>query len=146
MIPTRLCGPRPFAVETMRTQFVPCSQVVLSAPNIATTVIDARRFRRPRDQSSRLHLTSLPGENAPSELNFEYSFDGAAYTLLPPVLLTSPPGDAGVFYNVSRTFVSGTNQTVWLRISNGLTAAGGNDFALDDITLSVAPEPARPGP
>jgi hypothetical protein len=23
-----------------------------------------------------------------------------------------------------------------------LTAAGGNDFALDDITLSVAPEPA----
>jgi hypothetical protein len=81
------------------------------------------------------------GSNAPSNLLFSYSFDGINFVDLGHIL-TAPPGDAGSFYNLGATIVSAANQTLTLRITNDITAAGGNDFAIDNIFLTAVPEPA----
>ena len=84
------------------------------------------------------------GTNAPSNLLFSYSFDGINFVSLGNIL-TAPPGDAGSFYTLGATILSAANQTLTLRISNDITAAGGNDFAIDNIFLTAVPEPATWG-
>lgn len=88
--------------------------------------------------------STFTGPNASSDLLFQYSFDGVNFTTFAD-LLTNPPSDAGHFQTVSGSIASASQQTVTLRIANGVTAASGNDFALDNISLSTAttvPEPA----
>lgn len=84
------------------------------------------------------------GVNAASNLLFQYSFDGVHFTDIGHIL-TTPPGDAGSFYALAGTIFSATTQTLTLRIANDVTAAGGNDFAIDNIFLSSIPEPATWG-
>ena len=86
---------------------------------------------------------SFTGVNASSNLLFQYSFDGVNFTTFSD-LFTNPPGDAGSFYTVNGEINSDSHQTLTLRIANGVTAASGNDFALDKISLiaaSTVPEP-----
>lgn len=85
--------------------------------------------------------SSFSGPNASSNLLFQYSFDGLNFADLASIV-TAPPGDAGLFYSVNGQIHTDTAQTVTLRVSNGVTAASGNDFALDNIMLSMVPEPA----
>jgi hypothetical protein len=88
-------------------------------------------------------FSSYTGPNASSNLLFQYSFDGVNFTTLDQVT-TNPSVDAGSFYTVGGDIVSAANQTLTLRVANGATAASGNDFALDNLMLSVAstvPEP-----
>lgn len=85
--------------------------------------------------------SSFTGPNAPSNLLFQYSLDGGATFTTFGNVLTAPPGDAGSFYNLGATIASASNQTLTLRISNDVTAASGNDFAIDNIFLSAVPEP-----
>jgi hypothetical protein len=86
--------------------------------------------------------SSFTGVNASSNLLFQYSFDGVNFTTFSD-LATNPPGDAGSFYTVNGAINSDSHQTLTLRIANGVTAASGNDFALDKISLiaSTVPEP-----
>jgi hypothetical protein len=86
---------------------------------------------------------TFTGPNASSDLLFEYSFDGVNFTTFAD-LVTHPPGDAGMFQTVTGSINSASQQTLTLRIANGVTAASGNDFALDNISLATAttvPEP-----
>lgn len=82
------------------------------------------------------------GPNLPSLLTFEFSSDGGATFTAIDSLTTSPPGDAGVFNTLSGTFNVATTGTLRLNIGSGTNFAGGNDFAIDNISVSaVVPEP-----
>jgi hypothetical protein len=88
--------------------------------------------------------TSYSGPNLPSLLTFQYSSDGGATFSDLGVVLTTPPGDAGVFHTISGSFVVPTAGTLRLQIGSGNDFAGGNDFAIDNIVVQAAgvPEPA----
>lgn len=88
--------------------------------------------------------STFTGVNASSDLLFQYSFDGVNFTTFSD-LVTNPPGDAGSFYTVNGQISSDSHQTLTLRIANGVTAASGNDFALDNIWLSAATTVPEPG-
>jgi len=49
--------------------------------------------------------------------------------------------EVGIWIAISGDYVNGQNTTLALRIVNGNTIAGGNDFALDDLSFNVVPEP-----
>jgi hypothetical protein len=86
--------------------------------------------------------TSYSGPNLPSLLTFQYSNDGGATFNNLGVILTTPPGDAGIFHSISGSFVLPTAATLRLQIGSGTDFAGGNDFAIDNIVVSAAvPEP-----
>jgi hypothetical protein len=88
--------------------------------------------------------SSFTGPNNPSDLLFQYSFDGVNFTTLDQ-LATNPPSDAGSFYTVGGDIVSTADQTLTLRIANGATAASGNDFAIDNLMLSMSSAVPEPG-
>lgn len=88
--------------------------------------------------------SSFTGPNNASNLLFQYSFDGVNFTTLDQVL-TNPPSDAGSFYTVGGDIVSAADQTLTLRIANGATAASGNDFAIDNLMLSMSSAVPEPG-
>jgi hypothetical protein len=81
------------------------------------------------------------GDNAPSQLNFDYSFNGGSFVTLDS-LLTNPASDAGFVYTRSGGFSIASAGTLRVRIQNVLFDAGGNDFAIDNISISAVPEPA----
>jgi hypothetical protein len=88
--------------------------------------------------------SSYAGPNSPSNLLFQYSFDGVNFTTFDQIL-TDPQNDAGSFYNVGGDITATGAQPLTLRIANGATAASGNDFAIDNLVLSMTsavPEPA----
>ena len=85
---------------------------------------------------------SYTGPNLASLLTFEFSSDGGVTFTAIDSLLTNPPGDAGVFNTLSGTFNVATAGTLRLNIGSGTNFAGGNDFAIDNISVStVVPEP-----
>jgi hypothetical protein len=84
--------------------------------------------------------------NAPSEIEFQVSTDGganwtdlASYMTQPGTVAQS--GDSGVAVSIYGSVHAALAGQLAIRAINGLTAAGGNDFALDNISLST-PEPA----
>lgn len=84
--------------------------------------------------------------NAPSEIKFQISTDGGAdwtdlagYTTKPGAVAQS--GDSGIPVTIYGSFHSAVLGQLAIRAINGVSAAGGNDFALDNISLST-PEPA----
>lgn len=83
------------------------------------------------------------GQNSPAILEFAVFGDQSSASLGTISTLLSP----GTWQFLGTTWNSGSNTNVSLRIINQNTAAGGNDFALDDIHFSTAssvpvPEPA----
>ncbi|MEO0871012.1 MAG: PEPxxWA-CTERM sorting domain-containing protein [Pseudomonadota bacterium] len=83
----------------------------------------------------------------PSVLTFTVSLDGGPETVLNTFNL---PRTTGEWNGLSTTFNSGSATNATLRLKNAQTAFGGNDFAVDDISLSVTsvvnPAPAIPEP
>ncbi len=78
--------------------------------------------------------------NEPSTLVFQYSSDGGASYQDAFSIMTHPPGDAGSLYTASYTFTA--SGATSLRLVDTLTGQSGNDFAVDNISLtSAAPEP-----
>ena len=90
---------------------------------------------------------SFTGGNAASTLTFSYSLDGSTFTSLNPSYTTTPQStNSGLtFSNLSFAFLNSTDTNNFrVRITNGTDAASGNDFAIDNISLSevsAAPEP-----
>ncbi|WP_235902800.1 PEPxxWA-CTERM sorting domain-containing protein [Sandarakinorhabdus oryzae] len=87
----------------------------------------------------------LPGNSDPN-FTFRISLDGGAPTDL--ATLTIPANQAGTWFGLSTSFNSGTATTVQLSLINANNLRQGNDFAVDDITLSTrsvvngVPEPS----
>lgn len=87
----------------------------------------------------------LPGNSDPN-FTFRISLDGGAATDL--ATLTIPANQSGIWFGLSTSFNSGTATSVQLSLINANNVRTGNDFAVDDITLSTRsvvngiPEPA----
>jgi len=80
------------------------------------------------------------GGNAPSQLLFQISQDGGA-TWGDIASYTTTPGDAGIANSISTSFVA--LSAFAFRIIDAKTDAGGNDFAVDNLSIEAA---AVPGP
>ena len=85
--------------------------------------------------------------NSPSLITFQVSTDGgaiwtdlASYLSAPGLIAQS--GDSGIAQSISGSFTSAAGGQFSIRALNGITAAGGNDFALDNISVAGVPEPA----
>ena len=85
---------------------------------------------------------SYGGPNLPSLLTFSYSADGGANFTQLTSFMTNPPSDAGVMTTLSGNFVLPTAGTLRLTIGSGTNFAGGNDFAIDNISVNAVPEPS----
>lgn len=87
---------------------------------------------------------TFSGPNSDPILNFFVSLDGGAEQLLGT--RTIPAGQAGIWFGLSTSFDSGAATSAVLTLRNANNAASGNDFGLDDVTLSeqsvVTPAPA----
>jgi hypothetical protein len=83
---------------------------------------------------------SFNGGNAPSQLLFQISQDGGT-TWSDIASYTTTPGDAGIANSVNTSFVALSAFT--FRIIDAKTDAGGNDFAVDNLSIEAA---AVPGP
>ncbi len=87
----------------------------------------------------------LPGNSDPN-FTFRISLNGGAATDL--ATLTIPANQAGTWFGLSTNFNSGAATSVQLSLINANTVRAGNDFAVDDISLSTrsivngVPEPA----
>jgi hypothetical protein len=87
----------------------------------------------------------LPGNSDPN-FTFRISLDGGPSADL--ATLTIPANQAGTWFGLSTNFNSLTATTVQLSLINANTERQGNDFAIDDISLSTrsivngVPEPA----
>ncbi len=80
------------------------------------------------------------GPNDASRLLFQVSYNGGATYQLLAALQTNPPGDAGQFGTVTASFTA-TGASTLVRIIDDFNAPGGNDFAIDNISVSATPEP-----
>jgi PEP-CTERM motif len=85
-----------------------------------------------------------PNNNAQSMIMFQVSEDGgatwsnlASYTSIPGGDSTHPSGDEGVLVPLTGTFTSVSGGTFDIRAINPAMAASGNDFALDDISVTA---------
>lgn len=85
---------------------------------------------------------SYGGPNLPSLLTFSFSSDGGATFNPLAAYTTTPPTDAGVFVTLSGNFALPTAGLLRLQIDSGTNFPGGNDFAIDNISVSAVPEPA----
>jgi hypothetical protein len=89
------------------------------------------------------------GHYAPSELEFQISSDGFQTFQTLATYTTHPSGDAGQFGKVNAVFTAAG--AVELRVVDALTGRVGNDFALDDISVTAVDgplhgkDPAGPG-
>lgn len=80
--------------------------------------------------------------NDPSDLIFQSSTDGFSTSSDLTSLMTHPPGDAGEFQTASAKFTA--SGATSFRIVDRLSGQSGNDFAIDNISVSAvsaAPEP-----
>lgn len=76
----------------------------------------------------------LAGNSDPN-FTFRISLDGSMPTDL--ATLTIPANQAGIWFGLSTNFNSGTATSVQLSLINANTVRQGNDFAIDDISLST---------
>lgn len=86
--------------------------------------------------------SSFTGSIAPSNLTFTVD-NGTTVTTLQT--FTTNPAAPGVWVGLSNSFTSGAAGTLTLRIVNSNLASSGNDFGIDNISLSTqttVPEPA----
>ncbi len=87
--------------------------------------------------------------NAPSDIIFEVSVNGGAF--VPVAEYTTTPGmpaqsgDSGIQKFITGSFDSTAGGEFSIRAVNDDAAAGGNDFAIDNIAVSAAPEPTAWG-
>jgi hypothetical protein len=82
--------------------------------------------------------STFSGSNAQSELLFQISTNGTTWTTI-ATYFTNPPSDAGVLSTVSSYF--STNAPFSFRITDGSLASSGNDFAIDNLSLTAVPGP-----
>lgn len=76
----------------------------------------------------------LPGNSDPN-FTFRISLNGGATSDL--ATLTIPANQAGTWFGLSTNFNSGAAKSVQLSLINANTVRAGNDFAVDDISLST---------
>lgn len=76
---------------------------------------------------------------SPANLDFQVALDGGPATSLGSFTI---PGGSGVWNGASKFFSTGAATSVTLSFVDLNKTAGGNDFGIDDITLSAVPEPA----
>jgi hypothetical protein len=76
----------------------------------------------------------LPGNSDPN-FTFRISLNGGATSDL--ATLTIPANQAGTWFGLSTNFNSGAATSVQLSLINANTVRAGNDFAVDDISLST---------
>lgn len=90
--------------------------------------------------------TNYGGGNSDPNFTFRISLDGGDPTDL--ATLTIPANQAGQWFGLSTNFNSGSATSILLTLVNANTTAAGNDFAIDDISLSTrsivnaVPEPS----
>lgn len=77
---------------------------------------------------------TLPGNSDPN-FTFRISLNGGAATDL--ATLTIPANQAGTWFGLSTNFNSGAATSVQLSLINANNVRQGNDFAVDDISLST---------
>jgi len=77
----------------------------------------------------------------PSHIDFDFSTDGGVSFVNLDSVQTTPPGDAGFVWHRSGDFTVGAG-TIRVSLRNTLGGFGGNDFGIDNISVSAAvPEP-----
>jgi hypothetical protein len=81
---------------------------------------------------------AIGGTNAPSALSFEWSTDGFTTAGHVITTFTTAPPDAGVFHTINGVFTAPSAFT--FRIVDGSLAASGNDFAIDNLSITPVPE------
>ena len=88
---------------------------------------------------------SFSGPDDSFALNFQVSLNGGAYQSVASYTSTPAGGgsypDAGVFKDLSGSFVGAAGDSFSLRLLDNNPAQSGNDFAIDNISVSAAPEP-----
>ena len=81
--------------------------------------------------------------DSPADIDFRISLDGGAATSIGDYTIAN---GAGVWNSAGFTFNSGTATSVTLSFVDLNTAGGGNDFGIDDVSLTgTVPEPATWG-
>ena len=80
--------------------------------------------------------------DSPAQIDFRVSLDGGPATSIGTYTIAA---GAGVWDGASFTFNNGTATSAVLSFVDLNTAGGGNDFGIDDITLTAVPEPATWG-
>ncbi len=80
--------------------------------------------------------------DSPADIDFLVSLDGGPAASIGSYTIAA---GAGVWNGASFTFNSGTATSVVLSFVDLNLEAGGNDFGIDDITLTAVPEPATWG-
>lgn len=88
--------------------------------------------------------SSYTGLNSPSILEFSTDLGGNNFASLGTK--TTNLALAGTWEFLSTTWNSGANTATNLRLINRNTAVGGNDFAIDDITLNTVSQVPSPVP
>jgi hypothetical protein len=83
--------------------------------------------------------------NSPSDLLFQVNVNGGGWTNLSHYL-TAPgavaqSGDSGILESIDGSFTSTAGGGFDIRAINNIDAAGGNDFALTNISVAAVPEP-----
>jgi hypothetical protein len=88
-------------------------------------------------------------DNEPSDIIFQVSVNGGAFTNVASYTTTpgtpAQSGDSGVMQFITGSFTSTAGGHFSIQAINGDSAASGNDFAIDNIVVSAAPEPTTWG-
>ena len=85
-------------------------------------------------------VAGFGGANDPTHLLFQMSSNGGATFTNLADILTSPPLDTGLLHSVSASFTAAGATS--FRIVDTLNGQSGNDFAIDNISLTAVPEPS----
>ena len=80
--------------------------------------------------------------DSPADIDFRISLDGGPATSIGDYTIAN---GAGVWNGASFTFNTGTATSVTLSFVDLNLAGGGNDFGIDDVSLTAVPEPATWG-
>jgi hypothetical protein len=87
--------------------------------------------------------------NAPSDIIFQVSVNGGAFQNIASYMTTpgmpAQSGDSGVLKFIAGSFNSTAGGHFTIQAVNDASAFGGNDFAIDNIVVTAAPEPATWG-
>jgi hypothetical protein len=91
---------------------------------------------------------NLGGVNATSILTFEYQIDGGLYSKIADVKtneITNFSENGFDGYRISGTFNVAPTGTLRVSVRSWQDAPGGNDFAIDNISITAVPEPTTWG-
>jgi hypothetical protein len=87
--------------------------------------------------------------NAPSDIIFQVSVNGGSFVDVASYMTTpgmpAQSGDSGILKFITGSFNSTAGGNFDIRAINNASAPGGNDFAIDNIVVSAAPEPTTWG-